>query len=1227
MAELGTADRGAEDFSGLLLRCRGRTRLTQRQLAERVGVNRRSVQDWEGGVNHPSAQLLRALIGALLDAGGLSPGHEAEEAEELWEAALRETTRMHLPFDRPWFDGLLARAMPIASSKPEPEPTPSVISRPDASKRRQDWGDAPEVREFVGRTDELALLHDWVLRDHCRLVGIVGIGGIGKTTLTARLARDVAPDFEHVYWRSFRNAPPIGEWLSGAIGFLSGQERVAPDGEAEQRAGLFQLLRERPSLLVLDNFETLLEAGQLEGGYRDGYAGYGTLLQALGTVAHRSCVVVTSREVPPELALLDGDAVRTRELSGLNVRDGRVLLAPKQLAGAEGDWNQLIDRYGGNGLALKVVGESIRQLFGGDISAFLEESGSGAVFGGIRRLLAEQLGRSSALERLVLKVLAVERDPVTITELLAALGAGHRRGAIVEAIEALRRRSLLERAETVGATAFTLQSVVLEYTTDRLVEDASAEIADHQPSQIVELPLIKAQAKDYVRQNQERLIGEPILQQLAETAADPEQALLALLDGWRHRPWVEQGYGPGNVVNLLRLLRGDLRGLNLGGLALRQAYLAGVAAQDTSLAAAHLSEAVLTDAFTYPISVALSGDGAFLVAGTSTGEVWLWRVADRTPLVAMQGHTGPIHGVAISSDATVLASGSEDGAVRLWSASNGQLLATLAGHGSGIRGVALSGDGRLLASGSFDGTVRLWEAPSGRLLRNLEGHTGPAYGVALSVTGDILASGSHDGTIRLWETASGRLLHTLQGHPGPIRDVALSADGRTLASDGLDGAVQVWNLAGGQPPATLAGHASGVWSVSLSADGRLLASGSFDGTIRLWEAPSRRLLATLPGHTSGVRCVAMSGDGRLLASSSWDGTIRLWETPSGRPRTSLEGYTGGVWGVSLSADGNTLATGSSDGTARIWDARSGQLVTTFQGHIGGVRGVRLSTDGRLLMSGGLDGTLRLWEVPDGRLLATLRGHTGPVYGVALSADKQLLATGSEDGTARLWQAAGGRLLATLEGHSGGVRSVAMSQDGQLLVSGSWGGSVRLWDVPSARQLVAMRRHTGPVYNVALSADASLVASGSEDGTVRLWDTAGQHLVATLEGHRSAVWGVALSADGRLAASGSWDGAIRLWEAPSGRPLAVLQGHASVVRGVALSADGIVLASGSFDGTIRVWDTRDGTCLHSLRSDRVYERVDIAGLTGVSEAQRQALFALGAVERPDDISVGGHALDG
>ena len=1155
------------------LALRTESNLTQSGLAELLGVSRQTIVGWESGTYYPSPQHLRHLIELCLQYHAFHRGQEAEEIRALWQSA-----HQRMPLDETWLTRLLEQLPDEPAAPPIAPPSPALGAEPPRPGLQVDWGDAPEVSKFYGRESELALLTDWLLAQRCRVVSLLGMGGIGKTSLAARLAQEVAPRFERIYWRSLRDAPSPGEWLGGATSFLSDQQQVPPAADSERLAALLQVLRTRRCLLVLDNFDTLFEPGQAEGSYRAGLAGYGRLLQAIGEASHQSCLVLTSREAPVELDVLGGDAVRTFHLVGLGVDEAQLLLAHKRLVGKPQQWAELTGRFGGNGLALKLVGERIRELFGGDIGLFLEEAGASSLFGSIRQLLVEQVGRSSAPEQQVLRVLALAREPLRLAELLATLTPRTGRGPVLEAVEALRRRSLVERAEATGAAVFTLQSVVLEYVTDRLVEDVVEEVEHGQPVLLVEQALIQAQTRDYVRQTQERLIGAPILERLRlrQGQDGAEQRLLALLEGWRDRPAAEQGYGPGNVVNLLRLLRGDLRGLDLSRLAIRQAYLAEVDAQDARLVDAHLAETILAEAFVFPGSVALSNDGALLAAGTTTGQVWLWRVADRTLLTTLEGHTGPVFAVALSADGHLLASGHGDGTVRLWDASTGQLLATLEGHTGGVWGVALSADKHVLASGSVDGTVRLWDTNTRRLLATLEAHTGGVWGVALSADGHLLASSGGGGTVRLWEVPSGQPLAALQGHTG------------------------------------------GVWRVALSADGHLLASGGADGSVRLWEAPSGRPLVTLEGHT-GVWGLALSADGHLLASSGGGGTLRLWEVPSGRPLAAFQGHTGGVRGVALSADGHLLASGGIEGTVRLWEAPSGRPLATLQGQTGGVTGVALSTDGHLVASGSQDWIVRLWEAPSRRPLAALQGHTGPVFTVALSADGHLLASGSADGTVRLWEASSGRPLVTLEGHTGAVRGVALSADGHLLASGSADRTVRLWEASSGRPLATLEGHTGPVFAVALSAEGHLVASGSQDGVVRLWEALSGRPLATLQGHTGLVWGVALSADGHLLASGGLEGTVRLWEAPSGRPLATLEGHTGGVWGVALSADGHLLASGGWDGTVRLWEAPSGAHVRTLRAERRYERLDITGLTGITDAQRQALRTLGAVDNDTSTS--------
>ncbi len=1209
---------GLPSFRGLALLLRGRSGLTQRDLAELVDVSERAVQKWEAGLSYPSAAHLQRLIALYVGRNVFTAGHEEREAAELWAAG-----RPAMPFDRAWFADICAA--PVAAPAVPASAAPCLVwagasggaMTALAQAPRQDWDAAPDVAAIQGRHDELAALAAWLLADRCRLLAILGLGGIGKTTVAVALARQVAPWFECVCWRSLRNALPAEEWLADVLHTISPSPLALPSGLEARLALALELLRERRCLLVLDNLETVMQAGERTTGYRADYAGYGEVLRQLGESEHQSCLVLTSREEPPELAPLVGERGpgRRLRLGGLGRDAGWTLLQQRGLTGHAASWEALVTRYHGNPLALKMVAQTIGEVFGGEIDAFLAfvTPTSDALFGGIRRLLDEQLARLSEMEQTVTYELAVEREPVQAIVLAAGLEPQAERGAVLEALEALQRRSLLEHS-TGGAT-LTLQPVVLEHTTELLVDACAAEIAAGQPRLLCRHALIKAMAKDYVRQSQERLIARPLLDRLVAACGGAQQAerrLMDLLDGWRDQPAAAQGYGPGNAVNLLRLLRGNLRGLNLSHLAIRQPRLQGVEAQDASLRGSRLAGAVFSEPFNYPTAVALSADGAYLAAGTATATVGLWRVADRTRILAAREHTGLILGLALSADGSLLASGSYDGTVKLWAAQEGRLLVTLYGHSGLVYDTALSRDGQLVASSGEDGAIILWSARNGQPLATLRGHAGGVWGVALSEDGTLVASAGYDGTVRLWDAGNGACLHTLYGHVGGVRDVALSADGAVVAGAGEDGTVRLWHAAGGRPIATLRGHIGGVWGVALSGDGALVASGGQDSTVRIWETASGRQEATLQGHAGGVWDVALSRDGASVASGSYDGTIKLWAALSGQLLVTLQGHATGIRGVALSGDGGLAAGGSEDGTIRLWESGSGAHLRTLHGPRGGW-GLALSGDGSLLAGGSFDGTVQLWATGNGARLHVLEGDHG-LRDVALSRDGTLVAGCGEDGTVKLWAAASGRVLATLQGHAGGIWSLALSADGSLLASAGYDGTVKLWATGSGVHLRTLQGHVGGVWGVALSDDGRLVASCSYDGSVKLWRSGDGRVLAALQSHPGGMRNVALSGDGMLVAGGGEDGVVRLWSAVSGQLLATLRGHTSGIRGVVLSGDGALLASGSFDGAVKVWATGSGVCLRTLRGDRPYERMDISGLTGITDAQRAALLALGAVQR-------------
>lgn len=255
--------------------------------------------------------------------------------------------------------------------------TPNFVSAKETTANIHcDWGEAVDVTAFYGRTEELNTLKQWIVGDRCRLVALLGMGGIGKTALSVKLAEQIQDEFEYLIWRSLHNAPPLQEILVNLIQFLSNQqvtEATLPKDLDSRISRLIEYLRSSRCLLVLDNAETILRDGDRAGYYREGYSGYGELFKRVGEARHTSCLVLTSREKPKEFVLLEGETlpVRSLQLTGLKAAEGREVFRVKgSFTGSESECNILIEHYAGNPLA-KMVAAGIQELLDSNISEFL----------------------------------------------------------------------------------------------------------------------------------------------------------------------------------------------------------------------------------------------------------------------------------------------------------------------------------------------------------------------------------------------------------------------------------------------------------------------------------------------------------------------------------------------------------------------------------------------------------------------------------------------------------------------------------------------------------------------------------------------------------------------------------------------------------------------------------------------------------------------------------------
>jgi WD40 repeat protein len=1127
----------------------------------------------------------------------------------------------------------------------------SLLATEELSKRsasQRDWGEAIDVSVFYGRTEELATLEQWIAEDRCRLVASLGLGGIGKTALTVKLAEQIQDQFEYVIWRSLRQAPPLEETLTRFLKFLSPHPDFRlPETQEEKFSQLLEFLRTSRCLLVLDNMEAILcgndadeKKSQRAGHYRRGYEGYGELLKYIAEHDHQSCLLVTSREKPKEIAALEGydSPVRSLIVRGLAPTAARNLLQTKQVVGTEDSCDRLIQLYAGNPLSLKIVSGTIQELFDGDIADFLTEGT--AFFGDIGELLDEQFDRLSPLEKQIMFWLAINQEAISLAELSTDIALFISRRELLEAIESLGRRPLIEK----HGNQFSQQPVVMEYMTERLIEQVCKEIIAEELSLLMSHALLKADAKDYLRESQVRLILEPIannLQNHFKSLKSIENKFKRILVNLQQASSNSSSYSAGNIINLLCHLKVDLTGYDLSRLTIWQAYLRNINLHQVNFVNSNLDRAVLTETFGGILRIARSSDGELLATSDTAGKVRLWRVADGKPLWIGKAGDSFVWSVAFSPDNQLIASSSGASTVSIWDAATGECLKILRDLGNEINAVAFSPDGGTLLIGGQGQEASLVDVNTGSCLQIFKGHTGDRiWGLAFSPDGQTVITGNSDTTLKLWDVKTGKCLKTFSGHENRIFSVAFCSDGQTIASGGNDCTIKLWNIATGECVQTLKGHAGNILALAFNPHEKLIASGSSDYTLKLWDISSGQCLKTLRGHTNIVWSLVYSPDGATLVSGGDDNAVKFWDVQTGQCTKTLQGHSNAVCDIAfpskkigefsssqrddkpqfstqnasstIDKQECLLASGSEDQCIRLWSIDSKSCHRILSGHKGRILSLAYSPNGQFLFSGGNDRTAKLWDVRTGQCLETFYVNCTWIWSVAYSPDDRTFATGADDGTLKLWNISG-QCLRTLQKNKYSVYSVSFSPDGKTLASGGQDLVLKLWNVHEEENSKEFQGHTSTILAVTFSPEGNRVISGSRDRTIKLWDILTGQCIKTLEGHSSAVWSIALSPDGRILASGSEDKTLKLWDLESGQCLKTLTGHLTMIKSLAFHPEEPIVVSASLDETMKVWDVKTGECLNTLRVERPYENMNITGVTGLTEAQKTTLKALGAVE--------------
>ncbi|MGD1929224.1 MAG: NB-ARC domain-containing protein [Leptolyngbyaceae cyanobacterium] len=1097
------------------------------------------------------------------------------------------------------------------------EPEPQLATLVQRVTAKIDWGEKPDTALFFGRTEELETLSHWVMAEQCRVVTLLGMGGIGKTSLAAKLADQIYNQFDYVIWRSLREAPPLDEILVRLIQFLSDQQETEinlPTRLGERLIRLLHYLREHRCLLVLDNLESILQA-ESTGQFRDGYEGYGELIQHIGSTEHQSCLLLTSRECPRELAPMAGDRlpVRLWSVTGIDDAAGREILKTKglDLKDTAGQSQKLIDRYSGNPQALHLVATAIQREFLGDVDDFLEEEG--AAVEDVRTLLDQHLNRLAPLERSILFWLAINREPVELDELMEDLLPPVTKREVRSALRGLSDRYLIE---TVGKQ-FTLQNVIMEFVTDRFVEQVGQELGTFHFDLFHTHALIKATAKDYIRETQVRLILKPITTYFNEL----DDKVFRSLEAIRKNSTLLNGYAPGSILNLLCQRQVKVDCIDFSGLTLRQVYLRNKKLDAINLKDVLFVKPCLTQTFGNINAIAFNGNGELLAVGDSNSEIQLWKTKDSQHFATLQGHTNWILSVAFSHNNDFLASASRDKSVRLWNVQGKYSCDILAEYDDWVGSVDISPDNRYLICASLGSKkIELWDIQKRCRIYEFSGHAREVRSLAFSPCGYMFASGGGDDTVRVWDIQQKQCIYTFSGHTQRVNSVTFSPNGYFLASGANDNTVRIWDIWKERCLYVFEDHTDSLYSVAFSPDSNLVASGGWDKKIRVWSIQEGRCQYIFTGHTKVISAIAFSPDQKRLASGSTDNTVRIWDLNQRQCVNTFSGYTNRVLSVVFSPDGNYLFSGSEDGIARMWDVQQRKCCHEFSGQVGWIRTVAISSDGKFLASGSSDGSVRIWNVQQKKCCYRDESSTGQIFQVAFSPDNKTIAIGDHD-EIKLWNFENNQYNYLLDRsrQRNSIWSLVFSPCGNFFVGSGSGHEIHIWNVKDRRYTHIPTMHVSGIDSVNFSPCGRFIATGGRDSIVRLWDTHSYQCLHVLAGHGDRVWSVTFSPCGRFLASGSEDMTIRLWDILKLTCVQTLRDHSNWVRSLAFQPEGQTLASSSNDGKIRLWDISTWSCSAILQVPRPYEGTDISRVRGLTEAQRASMIALGAVDRSSESS--------
>ncbi|MGB7711354.1 MAG: NB-ARC domain-containing protein [Microcoleus sp.] len=160
------------------------------------------------------------------------------------------------------------------------------------STSHRDLTIAPKIINFYARESQLKTISNWILNQNTRLTSVLGLSGIGKTTLVKRFVDLNLQQFEVIIWRSLKFPKPLELLVNDLLNACKQEAKETIDDKLKQ---LLDILRDKKCLIILDDVHNIFATAQLAGQYKSEYQDYQNFFTMITGTEHQSNVILVSQ--------------------------------------------------------------------------------------------------------------------------------------------------------------------------------------------------------------------------------------------------------------------------------------------------------------------------------------------------------------------------------------------------------------------------------------------------------------------------------------------------------------------------------------------------------------------------------------------------------------------------------------------------------------------------------------------------------------------------------------------------------------------------------------------------------------------------------------------------------------------------------------------------------------------------------------------------------------------